>query len=867
MAMNDAIRSSSWRKPTVALRLVWVFAALSLLTAASDLRGQGNIALHGVVEDETGIGIAGARLTLLATTTTLTRKANADKTGQFGFDDLPAGTYVLHAEAVEFQSVDVPVSVGSSPLEPLRITLRVGLAEEVTVTGTRGEEPVLQDKNGDQVKIDNDLLRELPTDGTDVLALASSFLSPASIGGEHASIVVDGIEGGAGPIPTTGIRRMLINRNPYSAEYRRPGTARIEIITEHGSSSHVRGSAALFVRNSALDARNAFAPSKSPLDRRWFEGMVSGPLPGNRASFFLSGDGLTSKGAAIVNARTLGGPVAENVPNREANQRLLGRLDWHPSEVQTVLLRYGFSRESGTNRGVGGLRLREQGFATSAADHQFQLTDQNAWSSLLNHLRLWVERSFEHRGTAASGPAVLVHGAFTGGPSQTDQTDQSLLLQAQDVASVFGGPHTIRFGANLRRRWIEMTDASDFAGTFEFASLDRLAAGTPSVFRVNQGQPALRFPETELFGFVQDEVLLRPTLSLMLGGRYDRQSWLHDSGAFAPRAALAFSPGKAKTVLRAGAGLFHGRLPEGAVRRELLLDGARVREVVVTEPSYPDPFFVGNVQMVLPSIVRIAPDIAAPSSIQASIGVEREVWQRTQVVVEYQAIRGSHLFRSRNINLPAVETGLRPDARFLNIDRVESSATLRGQSLGVTWRGRVTRRFKGTAQYALSRTRDDSSGPFALPAYDRDLSAEVGRADSDRRHRFTLAGTLTFTSTIRVGAIAKLASGAPFDITTGFDNNGDTVANDRPPGVTRNTGQGPGLAQLDLRVTKLLSVWRPFDYPDRSHEVMTINLDLFNVLNRTNATTFVGVLSSPLFGRSVSAGPARTVQLSVRYRF
>ena len=318
--MNNAIRSRSWRKPTVALRLVWVLAALSLLTAASDVRAQGNIALHGVVEDETGIGIAGVRLTVLATTTTQTRKANADNTGQFGFDDLPPGNYILHVEAVEFQSVDVPVTVGSNPLEPLRITLRVGLAEEVTVTGTSGEEPVLQGKNADQVKIDNDLLRELPTDGTDVFALASSFLSPASIGGESASIVVDGIEGGAGPIPTTGIRRMLINRNPYSAEYRRPGTARIEIVTEHGSSRHVHGSAVLFVRNSALDAKNAFAPSKAPLDRRWFEGMVSGPLPGNRVSFFLTGDGLTNKGASIVNARTLGGPVAENVPNRGRRQ-------------------------------------------------------------------------------------------------------------------------------------------------------------------------------------------------------------------------------------------------------------------------------------------------------------------------------------------------------------------------------------------------------------------------------------------------------------------------------------------------------------------------------------------------------------------
>jgi hypothetical protein len=845
-----------------------VLAVLLVLATASGLRAQENAAaVRGVVVDETGIGIAGARLTLLATTTTVTRKMNSGRVGQFGFDDLPAGPYVLHVEAVEFQSVDVPVTVGSSPLAPLKITLKVGLTDEVTVTGTRGEEPVLQEKNADQVRIDNDLLRELPTDGTDVFALASSFLSPASIGGESASIVVDGIEGGSGAIPTTGIRRMLVNLNPYSAEYRRPGKARIEIVTEHGSSRHVRGSAALFVRNSALDTKNAFAPSKPPLDRRWFEGMVSGPLPGNRAAFFLSGDRLTRKGASIVNAQTLGGPVAENVPNRQDNQRLLGRLDWHPSEAQTVVLRYDFSGESETNRGVGGLRLREQGFDTSANDHQLQFTDQNAWLSLLNQLRLGIERSFERRGTAASGPAVLVHGAFSGGPSQNDQTDHSALVQAQDTASVFRGVHTIRFGANLRRQWMEPTDASNLAGTFEFASLDRLAAGTPSVFRVNQGQAAVRFAETELFGFGQDQMLLRPTLSLMLGLRYDWQSWLHDSGAFAPRAALAFSPGNAKTVVRAGTGLFHGRLPESAVRKELLLDGTRVREVVVTGPPYPDPFSGGSLQTVLPSIVRIAPDIAAPSSIQASIGVEREVWRRTQVVVEYQAIRGSHLFRSRNINLPAFESGLRPDARFLNIDRVESSATSHGQSLGVTWRGRVTRRFRGTAQYALSRTTDDSSGPFALPADDRDLSAEAGRADDDRRHRFTLAGTLDFTRTFRVGAIARLASGAPYDITTGFDDNGDTVANDRPPGVTRNTGQGPGLAQLDLRVTKLLSVWRPFDYPDRSHEIMTINLDLFNVLNRTNATTFVGVLSSPLFGRPVSAGPARTVQLSARYRF
>jgi len=210
---------------------------------------------------------------------------------------------------------------------------------------------------------------------------------------------------------------------------------------------------------------------------------------------------------------------------------------------------------------------------------------------------------------------------------------------------------------------------------------------------------------------------------------------------------------------------------------------------------------------------------------------------------------------------------VRPDSRFLNVNQVESSAMSRGQALGVTFRGRLARRFKGTVQYTLSRTTDDASGPFALPADNQNLAAERGRADNDRRHRLALAGTVDITRTTRLGAVAKLSSGAPFDITTGFDANGDTVANDRPSGVTRNTGEGPGLAQLDLRLTKLVSVWRPFERADRSSESMTINVDFFNVLNRTNDAGFVGVLSSPFFGRAVSAGPPRTVQLSVRYRF
>ena len=122
----------------------------------------------------------------------------------------------------------------------------------------------------------------------------------------------------------------------------------------------------------------------------------------------------------------------------------------------------------------------------------------------------------------------------------------------------------------------------------------------------------------------------------------------------------------------------------------------------------------------------------------------------------------------------------------------------------------------------------------------------------------------------RVGSILTLASGVPFDITTGFDDNGDSVVNDRPTGVTRNTGRGPGFAQLDLRLTKLLHLPIFFDDQDKDKgefRNLELNLDVFNALNHNNLTDVVGELSSPLFGRANSSLQSRTIQLSVKFNF
>jgi hypothetical protein len=84
--------------------------------------------------------------------------------------------------------------------------------------------------------------------------------------------------------------------------------------------------------------------------------------------------------------------------------------------------------------------------------------------------------------------------------------------------------------------------------------------------------------------------------------------------------------------------------------------------------------------------------------------------------------------------------------------------------------------------------------------------------------------------------------------------------------VTRNMGEGPGLMQLDFRLSKLFSVWRPFNR-DRSASNLEINLDALNAINHPNYPNFVGVITSPVFGRPNATLPARTIQMSLAYRF
>ena len=818
--------------------------------------------LQGTVVDPRGKPIPGAHVKLEHKAGKKKLTYTCNEAGEFAFSGLPAGAYTLSASAKGFEEERRTVEAGTPSARPLRIRLGVAeISEEVTVTANLSSSPSAE-QNIDAIQIDQNWLRSLPSKDADPLSVPSIFLDPAASGYGGAKLIVDGVEGSALDIPALSIAGVYVNRNPYTAEFAEPGKGRIEVITRRGSRKNYRGNLSLVLRNSALEARNAFAKTKPLLQRAVPELDFYGPL-GQKLTFYLAGKYYVNNERAIIHAVTPSGPFVENFKSPDRGAYLLGRFDYRFNPAEKLVLSYGFRNKSTRGQGVGGFNLPERATDSFGRGNDLKLAQLSTLSSsLINELRLAWKSGTERSDGLVDTPAIIVLDAFNTGGSQVSRRSRETSADLQDLVSLVKGRHAMRFGGGFRPRFFRVREASNFGGTFTFSNLARLTEGRPFLFKVNEGDPEVSFSQHEFYVFFQDEIRIVPNLSVSLGLRHEVQSNLADRNNFGPRLAFAYSPGGQRTVLRGGIGVFYDRLSWKMRQDSLLYDGARIRQLVVANPGFPMPWDEdARLSITPPSVIRIAPGIRAPYRTQASLSIERQFSHHSNYVkLEYTTIRGVKLYRMRNVNAPLPLTGIRPDPNFVNIDQYESSATSRTHGLTATYQGRVRRRFNLISQYTLSKTVNDTGG--SLPANNYDLRGERGRADFDQRHRFNLVGIfdLPFNSTF--SCILNLSSGAPFDITTGYDDNLDTVANDRPPGVGRNTGNGSGRANVDTRLAKRFQL-----EGNKRKLKMEVGIDAFNVFNHVNLKNFVGTLSSPLFGRANASHAARQLQASLRFYF
>jgi hypothetical protein len=265
------------------------------------------------------------------------------------------------------------------------------------------------------------------------------------------------------------------------------------------------------------------------------------------------------------------------------------------------------------------------------------------------------------------------------------------------------------------------------------------------------------------------------------------------------------------------------------------------------------------------SIHRLQSGVALPAVTQFGAGLERQLTKKALLAISYVGTRGVKQLRSRDANAPLPPLfGARPDPGVNVLRLIESAGRMEGNSLEIGLRGDIAPRVTGMVQYVFGKTMASTGGVNWFPADSFSPWGEWGRSDTDRRHQFNLLATAALHRWINLGVSAVAASGLPFNITTGRDDNRDGMAIDRPNGVSRNTGRGPDWIAIDLRWFHEFRFNPP--RKDKSPS-LTLGIDAFNALNRVNYQNYIGALTSPFFGRAVSTLPPRRLQLSARFQF
>jgi hypothetical protein len=836
-------------------------------------------AISGTLLDPTGAAIVNAQVSLLGSGDKALAQVTTDNSGSFRFDHLDTGNYILDFQAEGFRPTRVNVNLTAKRQTPIRVTMQIAVLNESITVATGDSAPLVSiesSENQNANTIDRNALDRVPVFDQDYITTMSRFLDDNATGTNGVALVVNGIEANGPGVTPSAVQEVKINNNPYSARFSRPGRARLEIITKGGTPNY-HGSLNFLFRDSVFDATNAFAIVKPHERRQYYEGSVTGPIGHSKHTSFLLAldeDSQDQQGVvdptALAAAESLGlGAIPQTVANPTHHFFGSGRIFHDFANGDQFWIGYSYEHRSVENQNVGGTTLPSAGTDTHFLEHEINVSDLHQFSPhWLNQLRFLVGHFDNSVSSISGGPQLAVSGLFTAGGAQADSRRTEYHFDGTDFATYANGRHQLSFGIDIpdiSRRGLD--DFTNRAGTYTFASSADFAAARPTTYLLQTGQGHVVFVEKVISGFIEDNIRLKPGFSLYLGMRYYWQNYFHDEPHnFAPRVGFAYAPTTGgKTVIRGGAGVFYDRSGPSPIGDLLHFNGVNLLRYIVDQPfvSYPiNPLALAQVPT---SVVTLDSHARIPYSIQYSIGVERQVTAKSTASAVYIGNRGMDSFRSIDANAPILVGGnyVRPDPTLGQDRQIQSEGYLKGNALELTFRGKPSKYFSGQVQYTLSRTYNNTSGITFFPANSYDAAADWGRSDNNRLHKFDLLASSQPTRYFTFGAALSLYAGKPVTITTGADNNHDGIINDRPLGVARNTMPGPGLINLDLNLSHDFALSKK----KKESKVLAVTLNSFNVLNHPNYVTYVGTITSPLFGLPVAAQPPRRMQLDLQFKF
>lgn len=919
---------------------VVLLAGAVLINNVSAQQSISSATLGGRVEDTTGAVVKGASVTVRNLETNTKWTCTCDDEGLFRFPYLMVGNYVLDVNAPGFAELkrQATLTIGQALEVSLKLTVE-GFSETVNVATdlpvletvrTQLAEPVLQRE-----------IDSLPLNGRNYLDLAAltpgvSRSNPVanqrfpetsavpgtglSIGGQrfiNHGFVIDGLSANddAADLPGTFysqevIREFEVITSGGIAQFGRASGGFVNIITQSGTNNY-RGRLYGFLRNQRFDARNPLAPVRDPLTQSQYGVTVGGPLRRDRSFFFTNFEQTRLHNAAVITISNANVAAVNNTLERvgygasllsmgivatgfTATNFLL-RLDHQISGSNHLSFRYGlYNIESINSRNVGGLNAVSRGTALKNLDQSVALGDVVAISSrTVNEARFQYTRSrLDAPVNDRTGPAVNISGAANFGTATFSPTKRDLdTYEFVETITTQRGAHSLKAGISYLLNRVSITFPGALQGVYTFVSLADFQANRYATFQQAFGAASQFQSNPNLGLFVQDEWRLTSNLSINAGLRYDAQFLPApintDANNFAPRLGIAYAPGDRKTVVRASFGIFFDRIPLRATSNALQRDGSKYKVAVLSFGQPDAPVFPNTLTTfpanLLVSITTIDPGIKNGYSEQASVQVERELAPSATISIGYLHTRGRHFILSRNLNVPTVpaSSGVfnqgRPDSRFANVSRFESSGESEYNALTVSLNRRFQRWFGIRLSYTLSKATDNAGNAFFFTPQDNfNLRDERGRSDGDQRHMLTLSGTFEAPprksgkfirramNGLQLSYIFRYGSPLPFNILTGNDRNFDTNVNDRPVGVGRNAGEGFDFATLDLRLSRNLRVTERI----RIEAIA----EGFNLLNRANyqlPNNVFGTGTSPLpsFGRPTAVADPRQIQFGLRLSF
>ena len=419
--------------------------------------------------------------------------------------------------------------------------------------------------------------------------------------------------------------------------------------------------------------------------------------------------------------------------------------------------------------------------------------------------------------------------------------------------------------------------------------------------------------------FVQDSIRVSDQLTVDAGLRYDRQTLTDATTNFAPRFGFGWHPnGDSRLAIRGGYAMYYTQIRANALASALTggLDGIVSYTATPGQTGFPacltgsclpvpiDPRTLPLSQQPPRSITIRAgqrdsyrsqfaiyglnfdllpnyPDeFVNPRSQVVSIGAERELVHGLFAGADYVHQHWTDLDRTVDLNAPTpfdrtapgqtrtttAANATRPivpvngGVRSVNVLMNLGVADYDGLQAQISYRGNA--RMQAGISYTLSKATNtaepDGNGINANDANIARLGEEErGPSVVDQRHRAVLTFSYNFPYHITAGTVTQLASGRPFNATTGIDNNGDAANNDRPvvdgKVISKSAFRGTGTQDVSVFLEGRI---KP------AGRTLLLRLEGFNLFNHANilgrAQTTYGDTgtANPTFGQIVAAGSA-----------